>query len=301
VWSWELPAGGIEPGEGPVEAAVREVQEETGWELRQPRLVCSAWRCPERSDHRAYVVEGWAGHRVGPHDPDEVSALAWFGRRETYDMLRTTAVSDLVNMERPRVVDLAPGRRAVTEGLPMIGNIPIRDLLSARRTRLGMAMAIGALVLALVGMFTWRWAVLGAVIVLIALVGFAWPEHDCGVTGCTIRNNPWHSHAQRVTNQSMPSRAVLLDHDTNDLSPSPTPDNRTHGYTTRRDAIPATANWVRGRLRTRGGGPRKPGRLRSGRPAWPRTRMRFRRRRRASGRLDSNGHSRPRPRRGCGT
>jgi len=32
TWGWEIPAGRIDPGESPVEAAAREAYEETGWE-----------------------------------------------------------------------------------------------------------------------------------------------------------------------------------------------------------------------------------------------------------------------------
>ena len=96
VWSWELPAGGIEPGELPVDAATREVEEETGWELLHPRLIWGGWRCPERFDHQAYVVEGTAGRQVGPHDPDEVIRLGWFDRRQVYELMRNADVADLV-------------------------------------------------------------------------------------------------------------------------------------------------------------------------------------------------------------
>src|SRR3954471_22632055 len=31
TWGWEIPAGRIDPGETPIEAAAREAYEETGW------------------------------------------------------------------------------------------------------------------------------------------------------------------------------------------------------------------------------------------------------------------------------
>lgn len=31
TWGWEIPLGGIRPGEDPADAAAREVEEETGW------------------------------------------------------------------------------------------------------------------------------------------------------------------------------------------------------------------------------------------------------------------------------
>src|SRR3989338_6550129 len=36
---WEVPGGGIEENESPLEAAVRETKEELGLELKNPRLV----------------------------------------------------------------------------------------------------------------------------------------------------------------------------------------------------------------------------------------------------------------------
>ena len=41
---WELPGGGIEPGESDREAAVREIREETGLVLDPARIGAPAWR-----------------------------------------------------------------------------------------------------------------------------------------------------------------------------------------------------------------------------------------------------------------
>src|ERR1700727_1545587 len=51
-----LPAGGIEPGEHPVDAASREVFEETGCKLQDPRLMGSADVLPGLPDKRFWFV-----------------------------------------------------------------------------------------------------------------------------------------------------------------------------------------------------------------------------------------------------
>lgn len=65
----------------------------------------------------------------------------------------------------------------------------------ARRTALAAVMA-GAFLIA-TWLFSWHWLVVIPTTLLVPLVAFAWPEHDCGVHGCPMRDNPWHSHAKR--------------------------------------------------------------------------------------------------------
>lgn len=45
--TWEIPGGGLEHGEDPWAAAVREVKEETGLELRPGRLLAVDWVPPQ--------------------------------------------------------------------------------------------------------------------------------------------------------------------------------------------------------------------------------------------------------------
>jgi 8-oxo-dGTP pyrophosphatase MutT (NUDIX family) len=45
--TWEIPGGGLEHGEDPFQAAVREVKEETGLELRPGRLLAVDWVPPQ--------------------------------------------------------------------------------------------------------------------------------------------------------------------------------------------------------------------------------------------------------------
>jgi ADP-ribose pyrophosphatase YjhB (NUDIX family) len=54
----------IEEGESPIQAAKRELAEEVGVQLHNPKLIATINTVPSRSDQRAYVVAGGVGKRV---------------------------------------------------------------------------------------------------------------------------------------------------------------------------------------------------------------------------------------------
>lgn len=79
VPGWQLPGGGVEPGETMFEALKRELQEEGNIELRGPPLLCSIHhnRQSSRRDHVAlYLIESYAQPR--PKSPDREIAEAGF-------------------------------------------------------------------------------------------------------------------------------------------------------------------------------------------------------------------------------
>ncbi|HEY5315366.1 MAG TPA: NUDIX hydrolase [Pirellulales bacterium] len=66
----ELPAGTLEPGEDPRNTALRELQEETGYQAQQMELLCEFYTSPGILDElmRLYVATGLT---VGPQRLDE--------------------------------------------------------------------------------------------------------------------------------------------------------------------------------------------------------------------------------------
>lgn len=84
---WNLPAGGIDPGESPDQAVVREVREETGLEVRATR-VAGVFGGPGAFHHRygngdeveftAIVFECEIVGGALQGDGDETAELGWF-------------------------------------------------------------------------------------------------------------------------------------------------------------------------------------------------------------------------------
>ncbi|NYH55128.1 8-oxo-dGTP pyrophosphatase MutT (NUDIX family) [Nocardiopsis arvandica] len=78
TWGYEIPMGGVHPGESPEQAAAREVREETGWRpgpLR-PLLYTQPSSGLMDSEHHVFTAEG--AQRIGePEDAWESERVEW--------------------------------------------------------------------------------------------------------------------------------------------------------------------------------------------------------------------------------
>jgi 8-oxo-dGTP pyrophosphatase MutT (NUDIX family) len=78
TWGWEIPAGAIEPGETPEEAAAREALEETGWRPGPLRRLGAYHPSNGSSDQVFHVFVGDGATHVGdPIDVHESERIDW--------------------------------------------------------------------------------------------------------------------------------------------------------------------------------------------------------------------------------
>lgn len=74
--SWQFPAGGIEPGESPEEAAVRETLEETGLKVEAASLIGQRIH-PKTGREMSYTACRVIDGEAHVADADELDAVAW--------------------------------------------------------------------------------------------------------------------------------------------------------------------------------------------------------------------------------
>ena len=92
---WELAAGRIDGGEIPLEAAQRELLEETGFKAARWKLLAEVFPSPGFVDEKMwlFVAEGLRQGRARP-EPDELIRKRWFTLARLGEMIRRGKIQD---------------------------------------------------------------------------------------------------------------------------------------------------------------------------------------------------------------
>jgi ADP-ribose pyrophosphatase len=92
---WELPAGRLDAGEKPLEAARRELKEETGYKARTWKKLAAYWPSPGFVDEKMtiFLATGLTKGEAQPMD-DERIECRWFKRKELDHLIRDGKIED---------------------------------------------------------------------------------------------------------------------------------------------------------------------------------------------------------------
>jgi len=95
TWGWEIPAGRIDPGETPEQAAARETLEETGWRPAALRPLVRFQPANGLSDQvfHIFVADG-ATHVGAPSDAGESERIEWVGIGELRRIVQEEEMPD---------------------------------------------------------------------------------------------------------------------------------------------------------------------------------------------------------------
>jgi ADP-ribose pyrophosphatase len=96
---WELPAGRLDPGEKPLQAAKRELIEETGYRARKWSRLASFYVSPGYVAERMtiFLAEDLKAGEATPME-DERIECRWFTKKEMREMIREGKIEDAKTM-----------------------------------------------------------------------------------------------------------------------------------------------------------------------------------------------------------
>jgi len=92
---WELPAGKVDEGETPLQAAKRELIEETGYRARTWKKLTSFFPSPGFVGERMtiYLATGLTAGEATPMDDERIESR-WFAAKELGEMIRAGKIED---------------------------------------------------------------------------------------------------------------------------------------------------------------------------------------------------------------
>jgi len=91
---WEIPAGTVEEDESILEAARREVWEESGYETTDHELIYTYYPLNGMSNKVFHIARCRATGKTGDFDRNEVKEVKWVSRQEIQTMIREKMVRD---------------------------------------------------------------------------------------------------------------------------------------------------------------------------------------------------------------
>jgi ADP-ribose pyrophosphatase len=96
---WELPAGRLDQGEKPLQAAKRELIEETGYRARKWERLASFYVSPGYVQERMtiFLATELTEGKATPMEDERIEAL-WFTRKELASMIRNGKIEDAKTM-----------------------------------------------------------------------------------------------------------------------------------------------------------------------------------------------------------
>jgi len=95
AYLWELPAGRLDPGEKPLQAAKRELREETGYSARRWKKLISFYPSPGYVSEKMtiYLATGLTAGEAQPME-DERIECRWFRPQELDRMIQSNKIQD---------------------------------------------------------------------------------------------------------------------------------------------------------------------------------------------------------------
>jgi ADP-ribose pyrophosphatase len=91
---WEFPAGRLEAGETVIQAAQREILEETGYQSHDHQLLYAFNPMSGITNQVFHILRCRTTGDNGPFDESEISAVRWFSEVEIWDMIREREMMD---------------------------------------------------------------------------------------------------------------------------------------------------------------------------------------------------------------